>query len=435
MNFVRLLPVIFSALLLAAHFSRAGNNGLVMLCLVAPFVLISRRKFILYIISGLLVIGSIVWISTLVSLVQIRIPAGIPSLRMAIILGVVALLTALSAMILKNKKLHAYYNHSSETARASAVGFFLTALILSIVHVKIELPLLLLERFFPGTGWIEIFVLSLYAAWIIEKMLNPASSAIWRRRIWLLFSIVFFGQLALGLVGFEKFLMTGSLHLPIPAMIIAGPLYRWELGFMVFLFAGTILLVGPAWCSHLCYFGGWDLMASQQKRKPTKLPQKNWLVQIFILILIIASAILLSIAGVPSLIATILGILFGLTGVGFIVFWSRRKGVMTHCVSYCPIALPAVWLGKISPFRIRMNDKCTDCGICRLSCRYNALNLSDIKKRKPANSCTLCGDCITSCDEQALEYRFLKLMPGLARTLFIVLVISLHAAFLGLARI
>ena len=45
--------------------------------------------------------------------------------------------------------------------------------------------------------------------------------------------------------------MTGKLHLPVPALIVAGPVYRGSVGFMLILFLCTILLVGPAWCSHL----------------------------------------------------------------------------------------------------------------------------------------------------------------------------------------
>ena len=68
----------------------------------------------------------------------------------------------------------------------------------------------------------------------------------------------FFGQLALGIFADPIFLMTGKLHLPIPAVILAGPLYRFEGLFMPILFISTLLLSGPAWCSQLCYFGAFD---------------------------------------------------------------------------------------------------------------------------------------------------------------------------------
>ena len=44
--------------------------------------------------------------------------------------------------------------------------------------------------------------------------------------MWLIFSIIFFTQLILGVAGVDKLLMTGKLHLPVPALIAAGPLYR-----------------------------------------------------------------------------------------------------------------------------------------------------------------------------------------------------------------
>jgi len=52
--------------------------------------------------------------------------------------------------------------------------------------------------------------------------------------------------------------MTGKLHLPTPSMILAGPAYRREIGFMTWLFLSTIILNGPAWCSHLCYMVSLD---------------------------------------------------------------------------------------------------------------------------------------------------------------------------------
>lgn len=108
---------------------------------------------------------------------------------------------------------------------------------------------------------------------------------------------------------------------------------------------------------------------------------------------------------------------------------------MIHCVTYCPIGILANWFGKLSPFRVRIKDACTECLICRKVCRYDALNMEDIKKRRPGGSCTLCGDCLSSCKDRWIEYRFLGLKPDRARTLFVILVVVLHAVFLGVARI
>ena len=435
MNFIRLIPVILSSILMAAHFSRSNQNGLAIVCLMLPFLLFVRRRWVAKVFQVLLLVGSIEWIQTTLRIVHIRQFQGQPWMRLVIILGSVALFTALSALVFESKSLKQRFRDSGRSENISAITFLLTGLLLSFVQLKVENPVILLERFFPTLGWIEIFFLALYARWIAEKMLDPLQSAQWRGRIWLLFSIVFFSQLIFGLIGFEKFLMTGNLHIPVPAMIIAGPLYRGERFFMLILFISTVILVGPAWCSQLCYFGAWDGLTARQKNRPEKLPSWRRPAQITLFSLVILIAILLRVVGVSNLVATILGIAFGVIGAGIILLWSRKKGQMTHCITYCPIGVAATWLGKINPFRIKINDTCTDCLACQLVCRYDALKKEDIQKRRPGITCTLCGDCIGSCKSDSIEYRFLKLKPETARSVFIVVIVVLHAVFLGVARI
>lgn len=435
MNLIRLLLVIFSSLLMAAHFSRADQTGLALVCLVLPLLLFIKRRWVAIVFQVLLLIGSIEWLQTTLRIVAIRQAQGQPWTRLVIILGSVALITALSALVFESRRLKERFRDRGTAETISAVAFLLTALLLAIVQVKVDHPIILLERFFPTLGWLEIFLLACYARWIAEKVLDPLQSAHWRQRIWLFFSIIFFSQLLLGLVGFEKFLMTGRLHIPVPAMIIAGPLYRGERFFMLTLFVATVILVGPAWCSHLCYFGAWDNWAARHLKRPKQLPQWRRAAQISLLASVILVTIVLRIASAPSLIATIFGIAFGIMGISIMIFGSRRKGLMAHCITFCPIGLLATWLGKINPFRIKINNTCTECQACHLVCRYDALKKEDIKNRRSGITCTLCGDCIGSCQFNSLEYRFLKLKPATARSVFIVMAVVLHAVFLGVARI
>jgi len=432
MNALRLLPVILSFLLLGAHFLRSGTYGLVVVAGAFPFLLLVRRRWIAPIMQLGLIAAVLVWMDTALEITTFRQAVGQSWSRFVAIIGIISVFTASSALLFRLNSVRQLYREGTATG---AGAFVITFVLLAIVQIKVDPPLLLLERFFPGMGWLEILFLSLYATGITEKMLDPAQTARWRRRIWTIFTVVFFAQLALGLLGLEQFLMTGKLHLPVPAMIVAGPLFRGDGLFMPILFTTTVLLVGPAWCSHLCYIGAWDSTASDHIRKPRRLPPWTRPARAIILVVIIATAIGLRLAGLSITIATILGGVFGLIGVAMMLIWSRRSGAMTHCTVFCPIGLLADVLGKISPFRIRINDNCTDCGICRLACRYDALNLSDIKRRRPALTCTLCGDCLNSCDDRAIEYRFFNLHPTTARTMFIILVVSLHTACLGLARI
>jgi polyferredoxin len=296
--------------------------------------------------------------------------------------------------------------------------------------------MLLAERFVPGTGWVEAVILSVYATLVCRAMLDPARQPRWRRFTWRLFSAVFYSQLLLGLIGIEKCLMTGKLHLPVPAVIAAGPAWRGEGFFMLGLFLSTVLLVGPAWCSHLCYLGAWDDLAATRRQHGAK-PLPRWTragKAVFALAVILA-AFLMGFAGVPGQLAALAGGVFGVLGVAVMAWFSTRSGAMTHCLFWCPIGVLATRFGRISPFRLVIDRSCTRCKACFRTCRYDALGEEDLERGRPAISCTLCGDCLASCRFVSIRYRFAALSGDHARMLFIVLVSALHSVFLGLARI
>ena len=304
-----------------------------------------------------------------------------------------------------------------------------------IVQAIVHPSMLLVERFFKGWGILEIFVLALYAAFIVEKISAPSNTSRWRLGLWSFFSVVFFTQVLLGLASFQQFLASGKLHLPVPAMIIGGPIFRGNGFFMPILFVATLIIVGPAWCSHLCYIGAWDAIAASKKTSPRSLPR--WVVkygQIITLFIVIAAALGLRLAGVSTFIATLLGGLFGIIGVLIMITVSRKLGLMAHCTTWCPMGLLANIFGRINPTRIKIGSQCTDCGACTLSCRYSALNKEDIEKRRAGFKCTLCGDCVDSCPHNQIHYYFPGLNTNTARMFFITLVVSLHAVFLAVAR-
>jgi polyferredoxin len=319
--------------------------------------------------------------------------------------------------------------------RLPLLVFLLTALLLSVVQLKLDdNPLILLERFVPGGGWFEIALIALYGSYIMFKMQDPANVPRWRRISWTIFSVVFFSQLAIGLLGAERFLMTGKLHLPIPVMIMSGPIYRGQLSVMTILFLSTVILTGPAWCSQLCYFGAFDNLVSTGRTQRGSLGNKRAL-KATLIILIISATLLLRWLNVPLLAATLVAAGFGITGISIIWFVSRRRKKMIHCTLFCPIGTVVSVLKPVNPFRLYIDDSCDLCNRCTSYCKYDALNLVDIKKKKPDYTCTLCGDCLTACPHSSIKYRFLRLHPDNARKLYLVLTITLHAVFLALARI
>lgn len=324
-------------------------------------------------------------------------------------------------------------NH--KTVLIPILAFLLTAILLSIVQLKVERPIILAERFVKNAGWFEILVLALYAAIVVQGMQDITKTAKWRKISWMIFSIVFFLQLIIGLSGFEKFLMTGKLHFPIPALIIGGPIYRADISFMPILFLSTIILTGPAWCSHLCYFGAFDNIASNNLRRKDLSPIKNKFVlkSTFILIVII-SALIFRLFQVNVFYVIIFSSIFGIAGVFVIILISAKQKRMIHCTVYCPVGTVVNFLKYVNPFRMSIDDNCTECMRCISYCKYDALNKTDIQKRKPGLTCTYCGDCIMSCKTSSIRYKFFKLSPENARNLYLLLTVTIHAVFLGLAR-
>jgi ferredoxin-type protein NapH len=313
--------------------------------------------------------------------------------------------------------------------------FTSTFFLLSIVQLKMAShPILVAERFLSNAGWLQIIFIALYGAFVALKMQDPVNVPKWRRITWTLFSIVFFSQLLLGLMGSEKFLMTGKLHLPIPMMIIAGPIYRAQLSFMTILFLSTIVLTGPAWCSQLCYFGAMDSLASNGRTKTGKLKNQRAF-KSTILILVILLALVLRWFQVPLLITTIIAITFGIAGVGVMVFFSRKRKKMVHCTLFCPIGTVVNLLKYVNPFRMYIDTKCDLCMKCSSYCKYDALTLQDIRNQKPGFNCTYCGDCLAACRHSSINYKFFTMKPEKARKLYLFLTITFHATFLALAKI
>jgi polyferredoxin len=323
---------------------------------------------------------------------------------------------------------------ASNKYKLPLVVFLLIFILLAFVQVKVERPMILAERFLKGAGWAEILLISLYGAFVAFKMQNPVNVPKWRKITWSIFSVIFFTQLFLGLSGYEKFLMTGKLHLPVPMMIIAGPVYRGQLSVMTILFLSTVILTGPAWCSHLCYFGAFDNIAATGRTSKEVLRNKG-LIKSTILLLVITMAIILRWLNVSLLLSTIIAVGFGFTGIAIMILVSVKRKKMVHCVMYCPVGTIVNIFKHANPFRMYIDQSCTLCMKCTRFCKYDALNPQDIKNSKPSITCTLCGDCLSGCQHNSIKYRFLMLNPDQARNLYLILTISLHASCIAMARI
>ncbi|MDP7449924.1 MAG: hypothetical protein QF689_15125 [Candidatus Latescibacteria bacterium] len=103
MTMPRLLPLILSSLLIAAHFLRVGALGLAVLCLIVPLLLTIRHAWPVWVVRGFLLLASLEWLRTLSDSVAQRQSQGKPWLRLALIVGGIAAFTVASAWFVRGR--------------------------------------------------------------------------------------------------------------------------------------------------------------------------------------------------------------------------------------------------------------------------------------------------------------------------------------------
>ena len=93
------VPVVLSLVILGAHFMRYGNSIAVVGSLALIALLVVHRPWVARLMQVVLILGALEWAHTIYELVQVRAAQGQPYARMIVILGVVAAVTCLSALL------------------------------------------------------------------------------------------------------------------------------------------------------------------------------------------------------------------------------------------------------------------------------------------------------------------------------------------------
>jgi hypothetical protein len=99
---LRSIPVILAAILLAAHFLRSYDLLPMVLCLLAPFLLLIRRRWSLLTLQFSTIPAALIWLITLYGIIQQRIFEQRSWTASAIILGVVAAFTLFAGWLLNS---------------------------------------------------------------------------------------------------------------------------------------------------------------------------------------------------------------------------------------------------------------------------------------------------------------------------------------------
>jgi hypothetical protein len=108
-NVLKTLPVIISFLLLSAHFYRAGLVIPAGISIAIPMFLLIRKSWVPRLLQILLLLGALEWLRSLILFTGLRIEIGQPWTRLAIILGAVALFTALSSLVFRSESIRSRY--------------------------------------------------------------------------------------------------------------------------------------------------------------------------------------------------------------------------------------------------------------------------------------------------------------------------------------
>lgn len=100
----RIALYVVAAVLIAAHFLRAGSPIAAALCLATPLLFLVRRRWSLLMLQGLAYAAATMWLVTAWRLVVERQSFGRPWLLAAVILGAVAAVSALAGGLLATSR-------------------------------------------------------------------------------------------------------------------------------------------------------------------------------------------------------------------------------------------------------------------------------------------------------------------------------------------
>lgn len=112
MGILFLLWPILSIIILAMHFYRNGNSLAVLICLFLLLVFMIGRPWAARLLQICLALGAVELGRMTFVLIQARVEAGAPFLRLTFILGSVTLLTFASLLVFRTQTVRCYFKNN-----------------------------------------------------------------------------------------------------------------------------------------------------------------------------------------------------------------------------------------------------------------------------------------------------------------------------------
>jgi len=210
------------------------------------------------------------------------------------------------------------------------------------------------------------------------------------------------------------------------------------------------VLLGRAFCSWGCFYGGWDDATSRIKARPV-FKKINSSFKYFSFAMLILMALWSAESLLPQYCnwlcpfkavtegekivdATTLikNVIFYTLFIALCIVLPILTKKRIQCATFCPMGALMSLFNKINIFEVALDEeKCKKCNKCVSKCPLMAIN----KNHKPSMTCAKCGHCIDNCPSEALNYHIrgtsAKVSASTARVIFLYLAFSFMVIFLG----
>jgi polyferredoxin len=223
---------------------------------------------------------------------------------------------------------------------------------------------------------------------------------------------------------------------------------------MVGMWLAATLVLGKAWCSFGCFFGGLDEgFAAIPRKSLIRKIRPGWrLVPWAILV----AVVLLSLAlfepvycwwlcpfktvteypAVQSVETAIQAGIFVILFIALVVVLPLLTRKRTQCAFFCPFGPFQSLSNYLNIFEIRIDrDRCLNCATCKRDCPTMAIDDESVRAGRVRLTCMRCGACVDHCPKGAALWHIkgtpLTAKPETARLLFLYAVWGFATMFGG----
>jgi len=205
-----------------------------------------------------------------------------------------------------------------------------------------------------------------------------------------------------------------------PGSILPTASNPHSIAIMIGLWLALTLVLGKAWCSYACFFGGIEegFAAVAKKPKIRRIDPRLRLVPwaILLAIVVLSAALFEPVycmwlcpfkavteyPAVRSVQTAIQMVIFVVLFIGLVIVLPLLTKKRTQCAFFCPFGAFQSLFNKINIFEIRVDgEKCIGCAACLNACPTMAISKESVQAGHTLLGCMKCGACVDACKKHA----------------------------------